>query len=699
MRCLVLLASVLIGGLTCCSDDAVHIPPPPSNHIVDIAETLHGVVVRDPYRWLEDGRSAETRDWVARQNAYCDTVLQQIRGRKALRDLISDLVIVDRVSCPIEAGGKYFYMRYRGGDHLPMLCVREGEHGAERILVDPHRMSPDHSISVDLMDVASDGSVISYAVREGGADETHIRFLDVKIGRDFPEILPLGRYSSLHFSHDNTGVYYTRQNADGPRLYFHRLRNGMVHDVELHGDRCGPEVILHVDLSDNGRWMLITELEGSVGPTALYLADIEKGTAFSRVIDDGKSRNYAVFAGDQLVIRTNRDAPRWRVMKVPCHGAHREKWTEVIAEQENAVILDVKPADGRLLVRLLENVAHRARLYDMEGTRIRDLDAGVEGSISEPMSNWNSRYAFLGFTSFHIPDLVYRFNLRTGERSVWFRREIPVATENYVVHQVHYASSDGTEVPMYLLHAKGMVRSGNAPTIMYGFGGFGVNVTPEFSALAAAFVNAGGIFAVPNLRGGGEFGEEWHEAGQKDRKQNAFDDFIAAAEYLIDEEYTRPERLGMCGASNGGLLVGACITQRPDLFGAAVCCYPLFDMLRYHLFHAGRFWLTEYGSSADPEQFPYIYAYSPYHHVRRGAAYPAVLIITGEADTRVDPLHARKMTALLQAANGGDAPILLRSNPLSGHEGGQTMPEIVDECVDIYSFLYWRLGLRLDPGT
>lgn len=699
MRCLLLLVSVLVGGLACCSDDAVHIPPPPSNHTVDVADTLHGVVVRDPYRWLEDGSSPETRDWVVRQNAYCDTVLRQIQGRMCLRDLISDLVIVDRVSCPIEAGGKYFYNRYRGGDDLRMLCVRDGVRGPERVLVDPHRMSPDHSISVDLMDVASDGSVISYAVREGGMDETHIRFLDVETGRDFPEILPLGRYSSLHFSHDNMGVYYTRQEADGPRLYYHGLRNGMVHDAVLHGDRCGPGVILWVDLSDNGRWMLITELHGSVGPTALYLADIVNGTGFRRVIDDGKSRNYASFAGDHLVIRTNRDAPRWRVMKVPCSDAHRAAWTEVIAEQEDAVILDVQPADRRLLVRLLEDVTHRVVLYDMEGALVRELPVGAVGTVSTPIGNWKSRHVFMEFTSFHIPDLVYRFNLRTGARSTWFRTATPVVTNKYVVRQERYASADGTEIPMFLLHAKDMVPGGDAPTLLYGFGGFGVNVTPEFSALAAAFVNAGGVFAVPNLRGGGEFGEQWHEAGSKDRKQNAFDDFIAAAEYLIAEGYTRPERLGIYGWGNGGLLVGACMTQRPELFNAVVCSYPLFDMLRYHRFHAGRFWLTEYGSSDDPEQFRYIHAYSPYHNVRRGRKWPAVLIISGDRDTRVDPMHARKMTALLQAEFGKDVPILLRYNPLSGHEGGQTMPEIVDECVDIYSFFYWRLGLRLDPGT
>jgi len=699
MRYPLSFAFLLISTLVCCSDHSIHIPDPPHNHVVDITDTLHGVVVRDPYRWLEDGSSAETRDWVTQQNAYCDTVLRQIKARKTLRELIRQLVVVDRVSCPVAAGGRYFYKRYRGGDDLPVLCVQDGNKGTERILVDPHLMNPDHSVSVKLMDISRDGSVISYSVHEGGTDESHIRFLDVESGRDYPEILPLGRYSSLCFNQDNTGVYYTRQERDGPRLYYHRLRNGMVHDIELYGDHCGPGTILWVELSENGRWMLVTELQGSVGPTALYLADLSEGAVFRQVINDGESRNYACFAGNDLVIRTNRGAPHWRVMKVPCGSNLLGEWTEVIPENDEAVIQDVVPADGRLMVRLLVDVSHRLRLYDMEGTLVRELDFGTIGTISKPSGSWTDRFAFLGFSSFHIPDLVHRVNLRTGEQTEWFRTEIPVDTESFIVRHVRYTSADGTNIPMFLLHREGMTPNGDAPTLMYGFGGFGLNVTPEFSALAAAFVNAGGIFAVPNLRGGGEFGEQWHEAGRQARKQNVFDDFISAAEYLIAEGYTNPQRLGICGVSNGGLLIGACLTQRPDLFGAAVGCYPLFDMLRYHLFHAGRFWLTEYGSSDDPGQFHYLHAYSPYHHVRHGTAYPAVLMITGDADTRVDPLHARKMTALLQAANSGDTPILLRCNPFSGHEGGQSMAEIVDECVDIYSFLYWRLGLRLDPGT
>ncbi|MBN1447608.1 MAG: S9 family peptidase [Bacteroidetes bacterium] len=685
--------------LTGCFSGEVDVPPPPASRVAVVSDTLHGEVIHDPYRWLENGRSEDTRLWIRAQNAYSDTILNQLPAREGLRRLITRLIEVDRVSCPREAGGRYYYTRLRGSEELPVLCMREGHDGREHVLVDPDLLSADHEISVEYMDISHDGKMIAYAVRRGGADETHIRFLDIRTGRDLPEILPTGRYFSVQFNHDHSGVYYVRHDAGGPRLLYHHLRNGMVSDQEIFGGSLGPEAAMWATLSQNGRWLLVSVAYGASGPIGLYLADLHQGLVFRRLVDDGRTRNYGVFAGDNLLIRTDDDAPGWRIMKTRCANAQRERWTEVVPQQKDAVIENLQPVGGRIAVQFLEDASYRVALYDLDGQKLRDIDVGMIGSISNLSGRWNSQEVFLGFSSFHIPEHVYCYDIESGEYSIWFRTEIPIDSDNFVIRRVRYPSSDGTEIPMFLVHKNGLKRNGDTPVLLYGYGGFGISMTPHFSVLAATIVQSGGIFALPNLRGGGEYGEAWHHAGMFERKQTVFDDFIAAAEFLIRDGYTRPERLGMYGAGNGGLLVGACMTQRPELFGVTVCTYPLLDMLRYHHFLVARLWVSEYGSSEDSVQFRSIKAYSPYHNVRSGVSYPAVMLITGDEDTRVDPLHARKMTALLQAETNGNTPVLLRYHQMTGHSGGHPKTKIIDELVDTFSFLAWGIGLTFNGGV
>lgn len=693
------LLLVVLCAFVSCSERTVHVPAPPKSFTNSVIDTLHGEAIADKYRWLEDAQSRRTRDWIEAQNAYTDSVLQQFDEREDMHSLMKKLIMIDRSSRPVEAEGLYFYSLHRAGDELPVICVRQGLTGTERILVDPHKMSGDHSTSVQLMDVSHDGKLICYAVRSGGADEAHIRFLDVATGRDLPELLPTGRYMSVELSPDHGGVYYVRHGVLGPRLYYHRLRHGAVRDREIFGGALGPEKIMWADLSEDGRWLLVSVSDGSAGTVALHMADLSKGMEFKAIVDDGVTRNYGIFAGHDLVILTNSEATRWRVMRASCHRPEVEDWIEIIPEQPEAAIELIEAVGGHLFVGMIRDAHYTATIYDIGGSKVRDIELEELGSIEGPTGRWSSDEAFFSYTSFHVPRQIIRYEVSSGDQSVWFNTEVPVETDQISVSRVRYASLDGTRIPMFLVHRRDLERNGDAPVLLYGFGGFGAQITPWFSALGATIVNSGGVFAIPNLRGGGEFGEDWHRAGMRENKQNVFDDFIAAAKYLIREKYTQPKRIAIYGGSNGGLLVGACMTQRPELFGAVVATYPLMDMLRYHKFLVAQFWIPEFGSSDDPEQYAYLRKYSPYHNVTSRVVYPATMMITGDADTRVDPLHARKMTALLQAANSGHAPILLRYHTRAGHSGGQPLSKVIEELVDTFSFLSWQVGLRLNDSS
>ncbi|HZU32756.1 MAG TPA: prolyl oligopeptidase family serine peptidase, partial [Candidatus Angelobacter sp.] len=392
-------------------------------------------------------------------------------------------------------------------------------------------------------------------------------------------------------------------------------------------------------------------------------------------------------------------APKWRCLEVDLKNPGTpEKWREVIPEGD-AVLEGVSAVGGKLVARTIQNVLPHLRVLEPSGKLVREIQLPSLGSVSEPTGRWNSNEAFYSFTSYHIPTTIYRYDLATGKQAVWSQLKVPFDSSKYEVKQVWYPSKDGTKIPMFLAHAKGLKLDGNNPVLLGGYGGFNVSSTPAFSALAAEWMAHGGVFAVANLRGGGEFGEAWHHAGMLEKKQNVFDDFIAAAEWLIQNKYTTPAKLAIRGGSNGGLLVGAVMTQRPDLFGAVICSYPLLDMIRYQYFLVARYWVPEYGSSENPEQFKYIYAYSPYHHVKAGTKYPAVLFISGDSDTRVAPLHARKMTALMQSATAGsDKPILLHYDTTAGHSGGTPVGKQIENTTDELSFLFWQLGMSSEKN-
>ena len=678
------------------ASSGVEIGDPPPTRTDDVVDVLHGVEIPDGYRWLEDQQAPETRAWIDTQNAYTDEVFAQLPGRDRLTELATRLLKIDFQGTPTERGGRYFFTRRGAEDDLPILHYREGFAGEDRVLIDPHPMSADHTTSVGWQDISDDGTLVVYSVREGGVDETSLRLRDVDTGEDLPDVFPAARYGSVELTPDESGLYYVKFGSQEPRVYYHRMGTDPGEDVEIFGEGYTQADIPVAQLSPDGRRMLVTVIEGSSGPTDLYLLDIgEDGRPSGEAVEliaDGESRTFGAFAGDRLLLTTNLEAPNSRVVTAPLDDPGHESWTDVVPESPDRVVQGAAGIGGHYFVSVLEDVQPRVIQFDTDGRRIRELDFETLGSTSLPGGEWDKNEAFVSFTSFHVPTTSYRLDVESGETELWFRTEVPIDTDAMEVEQLRYTSKDGTEVPMFVVHRKGIALDGTHPTYLTGYGGFDIALTPSFSGTAAAWVSLGGVYAVANLRGGGEFGESWHEAGMLGNKQNVFDDFVAAAEHLIAEGYTSSEHLAIAGGSNGGLLVGAAMTQRPDLFGAVVCTYPLLDMVRYHQFLVARFWIPEYGSSDDAAQFEYLREYSPYHNVEPGTEYPATLFITGDGDTRVDPLHGRKMAALVQSANGGEAPILLRYHTKAGHSGGQPVSQQIEQMVDTLSFLLWQVG-------
>lgn len=671
------------------------VQPPPTVR-QNVVETLHGTLVTDPYRWLEDQDSPDTRAWLDEQIAYTHQVLAGYHGREAIRDRLAELMKVDSTTLPVCRGDTYFFSRRRSNEQQYIIYRRQGLDGPDDPLIDPHPMSPDSTTSVSLYDVSHDGGLIAYGIRQGGADEVEIRLRSTSALIDLPDILPVGRYYGIGISNDNSKLYYSVSTPDGPRVRVHKVGESVDEDIELFGAGLGPEKIVSAALSEDGKYLLIGVYYGSAGDkTELHIADLSAGTPVRPIIDNLPARFYAQAAGDFLYLHSNWNAPNGRLFRLSVNAATNSPndWQEVVPTKAEAVLLGFSPIGGKLFLNYLENVSSRITITDSTGRAQGELPLPGIGTVSGPYGKWNSTEMFYSFNSFAVPTTAFRSDSEAGGPEIWARTDTPIDSEAIEVQQVTYSSKDGAQVPMFLVYAKGMEADGARPIYLTGYGGFTVSRTPAFAALAALWAERGGIFALPNLRGGGEFGEEWHRDGMLAKKQNVFDDFYAAAQWLIDSGYTRSDKIAIAGRSNGGLLVGAAITQRPELFGAAVCGYPLLDMIRYQKFLVAGFWVPEYGSSENANQFDYLYAYSPYHHVANGVKYPAVMLVTGDSDTRVAPLHARKMAAMLQANTGSGKPVLLHYDITSGHSEGKPVNQMVEDTADEILFLSANLGL------
>jgi prolyl oligopeptidase len=657
---------------------------------MDEAKDVYGsVTVPDPYRWLEDQKSPETRAWIDQQNQYSDAFLKTLPGRDGLRKRLTELLKVDVVQSPSLYAGRYFFYKRLAGQDLAILYVRKGVTGKDEVLIDPHPLSPDHRTSVNLLDVTEDGTMVAYGVQQGGEDENTVHFRSVDTGKDLDDTLPRARYQGVSVTPDKKAVYFSRLEKEGPHVYLHAFGTDAAQDKKLFGDGYGPDKGLSATLSDDGRWLLMVVSHGSAATKSeIYVQNVAAAGPIVTVVNDVESRFQPRLAGDRLYLETNWQAPNGRILAVDLKNPAKENWKEIVPARDSAID-GYSAVGGKLFVRYLENVQSKVRVFDAEGKPQGELSFPEIGTLSGVRGRWDSPEAFFTFNSFVTPPTIYRYDTVKGARSIWSKETVPIQSGDFEVKQVKYPSKDGTMIPMFVVHRKGIKLDGSHPALLTGYGGFNLSQTPGFSARAAVWVEKGGVYALPNLRGGNEFGEAWHKAGMLDRKQNVFDDFIGAAEWLVKQGYTSPGRLAISGGSNGGLLVGAALTQRPDLFAAVVCSYPLLDMVRYHKFLVAGFWVPEYGSADNPDQFSYIYAYSPYHRVKAGTKYPAVLFITGDSDTRVAPLHARKMTALLQASTASDRPVILHYDTKAGHSRGSTpIGKQIDDLTDELSFLF-----------
>ena len=680
-----------LGLLFCCA--AASFAAPPATKVAAVTETINGVAITDPYRWLEDQNSPETRAWVKAQMAYAESLLAKVPQRERIRRRLGEIMKVEAMSPPRERNGRYFFQKRRITDNQPILYFRQGENGPDTVLVDPNPLSPDHSASVVLMDVSTDGRLIAYGVRRGGQDETEVHFRDVDTRADVPDTLPTARYESVSIKPDRSGIYYSVATGQGPRLYSHALGSGKASDPVIFGQQFGPTQEGECGITSNGRWLVCEISTGSAGDKVeVFAQDLKSGGPMKPIVTGIDARFETDVAGDRMYVLTNWNAPNGRILTIDLAHPARENWKEVVAERPY-VLESFSLAGGKVVAGWLENVQSHIEILTGDGKLVRQLNLPSLGEAGVPRGRWESDVAFYTFSSLNQPNTIYRYSMSSGSQSVWFQQKTPFDPSTVEVKQVWYTSKDGTRVPMFIAYKKGIKLDGSHPAMLTGYGGFYLSMPPRASNTALAWLDMGGVYALANLRGGGEFGEKWHAAGKLEKKQNVFDDLIAAAEYLIKEGYTSKEKLAISGRSNGGLLVGAALTQRPDLFRAVICGFPLLDMVRYDRFKVAKFWVPEYGTAQDPKQFPFIYKYSPYQHVEKGTKYPAVLLVSGDFDTRVDPLHARKMAALLQASTGSDRPVLLRYDTESGHSAGVPVDRQIDETGDELTFLAWQLGM------
>jgi prolyl oligopeptidase len=671
---------------------------PPVTRIDDLKETIHGTVVSDPYRWLEDQTSPETRAWIDEENACTRSLLSKLPGQQAISRRLGELVKVDMIGLPVERGGRYFYAKRLAHQDLYVLYMRQGAAGAEQVLVDPAELTADHTTSVNFEGISEDGKLVAYGVRKGGEDEVSIHFLDTITRKELPDVLARGRYSAVSFNHDQTGFYYSELTAEGPRVFYHAYGtatgSAAAQDKIVFGDGFGQEKIIDINISEDGRYLLFTVFYGSAcEKSEVYFQDLKEGGPVVPIVTTINACFQGAVAEGTLYLQTNWKALNWKILGVPLAKPAQENWKELVPEGTSR-LEDFRLAGRKIIAQYSHNASSALKVFNADGTAAGDIALPLLGTVAGITGRWEGREAFLSFQSFATPSTIYGYDVAKHEMTTWAKPNVPIDPDSFEIKQVWYESRDKTRVPMFLFYKKGLKLDGSNPALMTAYGGFDVSETPGFRDDAIIWAEHGGVFALPNLRGGGEFGEDWHHAGMLDKKQNVFDDFFAAAEWLIANQYTSAQKLAITGRSNGGLLMGAAMTQRPDLFGAIVCGYPLLDMVRYHKFLVARYWVTEYGSSDDALQFPALYAYSPYHHVVKGTKYPAVLFLTGDSDTRVAPLHARKMTAEMQAAQGGDKPILLLYDTKLGHSEGRPVSKIIEEDTQVLDFLFWQVGVK-----
>lgn len=664
----------------------------------DTVDNFHGIPVPDPYRWLEAMELPETRAWLEAEAALTTPFLEEIPEREQIKKRLTELWNFPRFNAPIRRGEFYFYFKNDGLQNQSVLYRQQGLNGDPQLIIDPNKFSEDGTVALVNIAFSKDGRYIAYARSTSGSDLQEIYVHDLNTGKDLDEVLKWGRFVTIAWKPDGSGFYYNRYPEPGSvpvteaythnKLYFHRLDTPQQADTLVYERPDAKELGFAPTVSDDGLYLWLRVWHAASNKNRLYCRAMDSTDDFVPLIDNPNSMHeYIGSVGSTLYMLTDRDAPRGRIVAVQIDKP--DQWVTIVPEGTD-VIERTELIHHQLVVVSLHDAFHRLTVYNLDGTLAREISLPVMGSVLDLTGDEGDDECFVGFESFLYPPAVFRYDFTREELTPFRSPGLALAHEQYETHQVFAASKDGTRIPIFLTHKKGLRLDGQNPTLLYGYGGYSVNNTPYFRVGSYYWIEQGGVAASVVLRGGGEYGEDWHQAGMLGNKQNVFDDFIAASEWLVDAGYTSPRQLAIYGASNGGLLVAACMLQRPDLFGAVLCAVPVTDMLRYSKFTAGRFWVDEYGDAeGNAEHFQFLYAYSPAHNVQADTVYPPILIMTAESDDRVVPMHAMKLTAALQAAGESKNPILLRFEFKAGHGFGKPTAKLIEELADMFGFAYW----------
>ncbi|MGA8622603.1 MAG: prolyl oligopeptidase family serine peptidase [Candidatus Sulfotelmatobacter sp.] len=672
----------------------------------DQVDDYHGTKVADPYRWLEDTDSAETHSWVEAENKLTFGYLDQIPYRQAIRDRLTKLWNYERFTVPHQEGGRYFFEHNNGLQNQNVLLVADSLNAQPRVLLDPNLLSTDGTVALAGTAISDDGKLLAYALATSGSDwnEWHVR--DVGTGKDLSDDIKWVKFSGASWTKDNQGFYYSRY--DEPKgatmrdtnyfqkLYYHRLGTAQSEDKLIYERPDNREMGFAGNVTDDGHYLIIHVWQGTSPKNRLYYKDLtQSDSPVVRLLDDFDAQ-YQFIDNDGTVFwfQTDLDAPRGRLLAIDTLHPERANWKTLVPQGTDKLEF-ANVVDNLFLLGYLKDARTEVRVYDLSGTFLRDVDLPGIGTAAGFGGKRKDKETFYAFTSFISPATVYRYDPQAAKSAVFRQPKVDFDASRYETKQVFYNSKDGTRVPMFLTYKKGIKLDGQNPVLLYAYGGFDISLTPFFSVLNVVWLEMGGVYAQPNLRGGGEYGEEWHQAGMKLKKQNVFDDFIAAAEWLIANKYTSTPKLAIRGGSNGGLLIGACLTQRPDLFGAALPEVGVMDMLRFHKFTIGWAWTSDYGSSDDPTEFKALYAYSPLHNLKPGTKYPPTLIATSDHDDRVVPGHSFKFAATMQADQAGPAPVLIRIEVKAGHGAGKSITKLIDETADTWAFVAHNLDMKV----
>jgi prolyl oligopeptidase len=675
----------------------------PETRKSDHVDNYHGTAVPDPYRWLEDDNSEETKAWVKAQNEVTFNYLSQIPFRQQLEERLTEIWNYPKMSTPVKRKGFYFYSYNTGLQNQSVIFKMNSLDEKGQVFLDPNTLSDDGTVALSAFSVSHDAKYAGYGISRAGSDWQEFYVREIETGKDLGDHLRWIKFSGLSWYRN--GFFYSRypEPVEGDRLtaenennrvYYHQVGTPQSDDILVYEDPEHPQRSFSVGVTDDEKYAVITATESTSG-NAFGFKKMED-PSFTWLTDKF-DHNFTAIGNheDLLFVLTDLDAPRYRLIGIDLNRPAQENWKVILPEQEE-VLQSCAFMGGRLIAQYMQDAHDIVRVYDTDGSFLHEVEFPGIGSVSGFGGDKEEEVTFYTFSSYNYPPVIFKYNIKENLSEIFYSSEVDFDGSKYETSQVFYESKDGTRIPMFIVHKKDIKLNGDHPTLLYGYGGFNVSQTPNFSAARAVWLEQGGIYAVANIRGGGEYGEEWHKAGTIFNKQNVFDDFIAAAEYLVENKYTSPERLGILGGSNGGLLIGAVINQRPGLFAAAIPAVGVMDMLRFHKFTIGRYWTTDYGSSDDPEQFEYIYKYSPLHNISSDLDYPAVMVTTADHDDRVVPAHSFKYIATLQEHYKGNNPVIIRIETDAGHGGGKPTSKYIEEVTDEYAFLWYNMNFKPD---